>query len=836
MPAETQIIITAKDLASDVFVNVGRNVDGLKHKLELAEKYIPFLGVSAAAYMSGEALKEMFEHTVDNMDVMGKLAEQTGMTVEEISSFSYVARMADVSLETFAKSVEKLERNMVSASGGVSEGMDSMAAGGNKVRASLLSMGFSQKDILDGLKDVPGFLSKIAGKFEGYENGATKTALAMNLFGKSGAAMIPALNKGADGFRELFAEAKAAGNVLSEETAKQAEEVVDSFKRMHSRIDGAKTLIATGLLPTMKDLTDVFMGGKGEVAEYSNAIEIMDALLRGAANSALFLKAAVITSAQGYLMLKDAFNGAPNVREEVARREKIIEEEWKSYANNAERLRDGFGKHGGGENSGHDGRSTHKPQAPIPDTDGGKGLDTLKTLTQEAMKAEEAFSGVKDSYNELWYTLRGDTESAAALKSTDEYFKQQMEAARELKKVEDERASLKKKGKLTPQAAEVLDRHEEAVRARMLWQPYVQEGKNAVLEIQQTIDQMTQKVAHSTAMAGFTGIGVYEAQVKAINAKYDALRQDPKTMQYSADWDAEQQAALARARQDHAKAIAGQRAELAQLTGNTREYYLAQADVLAIDVQLAQTDAERALKAEQYSRAMAQANGDWINASKMALAEYKSSADDTWKQVHDTVGSCATDMENYMVDSAMGTKNAWANALTSIERDFIRMLTRMGPMSKAMGMAGGFISTGMESLFGYTPLASEGYSAAQTDAAVSALEANILGGRASGGEVSPGRWLVGENGPEVLDVGGPGYVFNNSQTQAMLSGASGGSTVNNVSFNQHFDFRGADTGVETRIRGMLGAMKQQTKREMLAELQALNNRGGQVAKNFGRRQ
>lgn len=50
--------------------------------------------------------------------------------------------------------------------------------------------------------------------------------------------------------------------------------------------------------------------------------------------------------------------------------------------------------------------------------------------------------------------------------------------------------------------------------------------------------------------------------------------------------------------------------------------------------------------------------------------------------------------------------------------------------------------------------------------------------RASGGPVWPGLWLVGEEGPELLDLrGGNGYVYNNSDTEAMMAGASSGRPV-----------------------------------------------------------
>jgi hypothetical protein len=52
------------------------------------------------------------------------------------------------------------------------------------------------------------------------------------------------------------------------------------------------------------------------------------------------------------------------------------------------------------------------------------------------------------------------------------------------------------------------------------------------------------------------------------------------------------------------------------------------------------------------------------------------------------------------------------------------------------------------------------------------------GKRASGGPVSSGQsYIVGENGPELLQMGGTGgYVHNAGQTQGMLSGQSGGAS------------------------------------------------------------
>jgi|GEM_PF-6692406 len=73
-----------------------------------------------------------------------------------------------------------------------------------------------------------------------------------------------------------------------------------------------------------------------------------------------------------------------------------------------------------------------------------------------------------------------------------------------------------------------------------------------------------------------------------------------------------------------------------------------------------------------------------------------------------------------------------------------------------------------------------------------------LGGRASGGDVTPGgTYLVGENGPEILSLGAgsSGYITPNSDL-----GKGGGD-----SSHIYIDARGADAGVEQRIHRAMRA-------------------------------
>lgn len=55
---------------------------------------------------------------------------------------------------------------------------------------------------------------------------------------------------------------------------------------------------------------------------------------------------------------------------------------------------------------------------------------------------------------------------------------------------------------------------------------------------------------------------------------------------------------------------------------------------------------------------------------------------------------------------------------------------------------------------------------------------------AAGGRIGSGLRRVGENGPEVIEMGsGGGYVHNNSETRAILTGSSGATVTNNFILN-----------------------------------------------------
>ncbi len=117
------------------------------------------------------------------------------------------------------------------------------------------------------------------------------------------------------------------------------------------------------------------------------------------------------------------------------------------------------------------------------------------------------------------------------------------------------------------------------------------------------------------------------------------------------------------------------------------------------------------------------------------------------------------------IGSAMGqlvndNQDAWGTIASTAIDAMARILSEWIAMQAAMraGQAGAGIFGSLGSMSG--PPAHGGQTSYDVGGPIP---------RASGGPTWPGRWLVGENGPEVWDIGanGRGYVHNASATRAM---------------------------------------------------------------------
>lgn len=251
-------------------VVLGADTAALDKGLKDSQKGLSTFGVAVAAGMAAAAaavaaaayqIAGSIKSAIDSADEMNKMSQSTGIAVEELSKLKYAAELADVSSEALGKSMGKLSKALVQA------GSDASSQAGRAFAAMGVEVQ-NQDGTLRGSADV---LKDLADKFANYKDGAEKTALAIALFGKAGAAMIPLLNLGRDGLEEAADEAERYGLVLDKKTTMAAEAFNDNLKRMDKIKQGLIATMTAKMLPAFEALSATLLKSR-EDAGLWNAI------------------------------------------------------------------------------------------------------------------------------------------------------------------------------------------------------------------------------------------------------------------------------------------------------------------------------------------------------------------------------------------------------------------------------------------------------------------------------------------------------------------------------------------------------------------------------------
>lgn len=222
--------------------------------------------VTAAAAVVGASIKS----AIDEADKIGKLSQSAGVTVEEFSKLKYAADLSDVSTEALGKSMGKLSKAMVETAGG----------GAGPAAQAFAALGISVKNTDGTLRSSSDVISDVAGKFEGYKDGAGKTAIAIALFGKAGADMIPMLNAGKSGLADSADEAQRYGVVLDEKTSKAAEAFNDNLKRMDTINKGMVLQVTGRMLPAFEQMSETMLKAKESGQTLNSIADVITGTLK----------------------------------------------------------------------------------------------------------------------------------------------------------------------------------------------------------------------------------------------------------------------------------------------------------------------------------------------------------------------------------------------------------------------------------------------------------------------------------------------------------------------------------------------------------------------------
>tara|TARA_Y100000310_G_scaffold338183_1_gene427136 strand:+ start:2730 stop:4733 length:2004 start_codon:yes stop_codon:yes gene_type:complete len=211
---------------------------GIQQASKIAKIGIGAFAAAGAAAATG--LAALVVKTATMGDEVAKTSRKVGVGAETLSALRHAADLSGVSVGELNTGLRMLASNAFDTMRGVGEAKDAFAA-----------LNIEATDINGNIKGTNELLMEVAERFALMADGTTKTALAMDIFGRSGASLINLLNQGATGIRVMTREAKELGITFDQAAAEQAEMFIDSLTRIQGLVKGLAISIGVDLMKPM---------------------------------------------------------------------------------------------------------------------------------------------------------------------------------------------------------------------------------------------------------------------------------------------------------------------------------------------------------------------------------------------------------------------------------------------------------------------------------------------------------------------------------------------------------------------------------------------------------
>ena len=197
--------------------------------------------VAAVGVLMGLKLTKWFSDAIVSAAELGAtvddVRQRTGVSAKVLQEYAYAGRFAGLTMQSMEPKVKKLNERMYEA-----------ATSGGIARGAFSTLGVSVLGANGELKNTGDVFNDVILKLSSYENGAKKTALATEIFGRAGTQLIPMLNHGKEKLEGYFAEANKFSLVFSEEMIQRSKKFSDNLTRVKAAFEGLKaSLVADAI-------------------------------------------------------------------------------------------------------------------------------------------------------------------------------------------------------------------------------------------------------------------------------------------------------------------------------------------------------------------------------------------------------------------------------------------------------------------------------------------------------------------------------------------------------------------------------------------------------------
>jgi hypothetical protein len=186
-------------------------------------------------------------HALKGIDDLSESASRIGVTTAALGSLRYAAQLTGTDAENLDGALLKMNNAL----------SDSVSKGG-PAGETLKKMGLDASQLIQMSPDEA--FKKISDGFAKLPNDADKASAAMELFGKSGPAMLNTLNAGSKEIDRLSAEAGKLGLAISDVDVSKVGAANDALDKMGYAASGVANAFAIAIAPAVTAVGDQVVG------------------------------------------------------------------------------------------------------------------------------------------------------------------------------------------------------------------------------------------------------------------------------------------------------------------------------------------------------------------------------------------------------------------------------------------------------------------------------------------------------------------------------------------------------------------------------------------------
>ena len=233
-------------IVADLFAKLGFKIDKKSQSgVDRALGAVKGALVGIAAFKGVKMMGGIINETRAMADNFAKMSKKVGVSVESLQQLEFAAQISGTNLGVLRTAMQRMSRTADDANQGLASAKENFDR-----------LGVSLKNDKGELKSLDVLLTESADAFRAMDNPTERTALAVKLFGRSGAEMLPMLMEGTEGIKKLREEFTSLGGEIDAKTAAEFEVLNDNVHRMQAVFKGIKTQAVIALLPVLQDVAN----------------------------------------------------------------------------------------------------------------------------------------------------------------------------------------------------------------------------------------------------------------------------------------------------------------------------------------------------------------------------------------------------------------------------------------------------------------------------------------------------------------------------------------------------------------------------------------------------